>query len=81
MEKQRTVMNDTGLRVVRHGGGVVAVPVGTEHVKRDFLQEVVDGEPAELVWALIPMEVYLQAFLQPFREFPYSCHVEGEFRW
>ena len=57
MEKQRTVMNDAGLRVVRHGMRVVAVRVGTEHVKRDFLQDVVDGEPAELVWALIPMEV------------------------
>ena len=35
---------------------VVGVPVGTEQFKRDFLQEAVDGEPAELVRALDPME-------------------------
>ena len=34
----------------------MGVPIGTEHFERDFLQKVVNGEPAELVRALIPME-------------------------
>ena len=34
----------------------MGVPVGTEHFQRDFLQEAVNGEPAELVRALVPME-------------------------
>ena len=32
------------------------VPLGTEQFQRDFLQEAVDGEPAELERALVPME-------------------------
>ena len=35
---------------------IVGVPVGFEHFKRGFLQEVVNGEPAELIKALVPME-------------------------
>ena len=35
---------------------VVGVPVGTEQFQRDSLQEAVNGEPAELVTALVPME-------------------------
>ena len=35
---------------------VVGVPVGTEQFQRDFLQETVNGEPAEFVRALVPME-------------------------
>ena len=31
-------------------------PVGTEQFRRDFLQEAVNGEPAELVRALVPVE-------------------------
>ena len=42
--------------VVRQGMRVVGVPVGTEQFQRDFLQEAVNGEPAELVRALVPME-------------------------
>ena len=34
----------------------MGVPVGTEQFQRDFLQETVNGEPAELVRALVPME-------------------------
>ena len=55
-EEKRTVMDDTGPTVVRQGLRVVGVPVGTEHFKRVFLQEVVNEEPAELVKALFPME-------------------------
>ena len=55
-EEQRVVMNTTGLTVVRQGMRVVGVPVGTEQFQRDFLQEAVNGEPAELVRALVPME-------------------------
>ena len=44
------------LTVVRQGMRVVGVPVGTEQFQRDFLQEAVNGEPAELVRALVPME-------------------------
>ena len=45
----------TGLTVVRQGMRVVEVPVGTEQ-QRDFLQEAINGEPAELRRALVPME-------------------------
>ena len=54
--EQRVAMDTTGLTVVRQGMMVVGVPVGTEQFQRDFLQEVVNGEPAELVRALVPME-------------------------
>ena len=55
-EEQRVAMNTTGIMVVRQGMRVVGVPVGTEQFQRDFLQEAVNGEPAELVRALVPME-------------------------
>ena len=55
-EEQRTAMDDTGLTVVRQGMTVVGVPFEIEHFKREFLQEVVNGEPAELVKALVLME-------------------------
>ena len=55
-EEQREAMDITGLTVVRQGMRVVGVPVGTEQFQRDFLQEAVNGEPAELVRALVPME-------------------------
>ena len=38
------------------GMRVVGVPVGTEQFQRDFLKEAINGEPAELVRALAPME-------------------------
>ena len=50
------VLDTTGLTVVRQGMKVVGVPVGTEQFQRDFLQEAVNGEPAELVRALVPMK-------------------------
>ena len=49
-------MDTTGLTVVRQGMRVVGVPVGTEQFQRDCLQETVNGEPAELVRALVSME-------------------------
>ena len=55
-EEQRVAMDTTGLTVVRQGMRVVGVPVGTEQFQRDFLQEVANGKPAELVRALVPME-------------------------
>ena len=55
-EKQRVAMDTTGLTVVRQGMKAVGVPVGTEQFQRDFLQEAVNGEPAELVRALVPMK-------------------------
>ena len=55
-EEQRVAMDTAGLAVVRQGMRVVGVPVGTEQFQRDLLQEVVEGEPAELVRALVPME-------------------------
>ena len=55
-EEQRVAIDTTGLTVVRQGMRVVGVPVGTEQFQRDFLQEAVNGEPAELVRALVPME-------------------------
>ena len=55
-EEQRVAMDTTELTVVRQGMRIVGVPVGTEQVQRDFLQEAVNGEPAEFVRALVPME-------------------------
>ena len=55
-EEQRVAMDTTGLTVVRQGTRVVGVPLGTEQFQRDFLQEAVNGEPVELVRALVPME-------------------------
>ena len=55
-EEQRVAMDTTGLTVVRQGMRVVGVPVGTEQFQRDFLQKTVNGEPTELVRALVPME-------------------------
>ena len=55
-EEQQVTMDTTGLTVVGQGMRVVGVPVGTEQFQRDFLQEAVNGEPAELVRALVPME-------------------------
>ena len=55
-EEQRVAMNTTGPTVVRQGMRVVGVPVGTEQFQRDFLQGAVNGEPAELVKALVLME-------------------------
>ena len=55
-EEQRVAMDTTGLTVVRQRMKVVVVPVRTEQFQRDFLQEAVNGEPAELVRTLFPME-------------------------
>ena len=55
-EKRGVEMELTGLAVVGQGMKVVGVPVGTEQFQRDFVQEVVYGEPAKLVRALVPME-------------------------
>ena len=49
-------MDTSGLTVVRQGMRVVGVPVGAQQFQRGFLQEPVNGEPAELVRALVPME-------------------------
>ena len=55
-DEQQVAMDNAELTVVRQGMRVVGDPVGTEQFKCDFLQEAVDGEPAELVRALGPME-------------------------
>ena len=44
-KEQRTAMDDTRLTLIRQGMRVVGLPVGTEQFKRDFLQEVINGEP------------------------------------
>ena len=54
-EEKRTAMDSTRLTVVRQGMRAVGEPVRTEQFKRDFLQEVVNGEPAELVRAFVSM--------------------------
>ena len=59
-------MDTTGLTVVGQEMRAVGVPVGTEQFQRGFLQEVANGEPAELVRALVPMED-AQASFQIFR--------------
>ena len=54
-DEQRTAIDGTGLTVVRQGMRAVGVPVGIDHFKRDFLQEVLNGETVELVRARVPM--------------------------
>ena len=49
-------MDDTRLTVVRHRIRVVGVSVGIGYFERDFLEEVVNEGPTELVWALVPIE-------------------------
>ena len=49
-------MDGTRLTVVQQWVRAVAVLFGTEHFKRDFFQEMFNGEPAELVMALVPMK-------------------------
>ena len=65
-EEQRIAVDRTGLTVVGRGMRVVGVPVGTDQFKREFLHEAVNGEPAELVRALVPM-TDAQASLQILR--------------
>ena len=67
-EEQRVAMDNTGLMVVRQGTRVVGVPVGTEQFMHDFLQEAVNGEPAKLARALVPMEDAQASF-----HFTYIC--------
>ena len=55
-EEQQVAMDNTGLTVVRQGMRVVGVPIGIYQFNRNFLQEAVNGEPVELVRALVPME-------------------------
>ena len=55
-------MDTTELTVVQQEVRVAGVRVGTEQFQRDFLQEAVNGEPAELVRALVPMEDALASF-------------------
>ena len=69
-EEQRVAMDTTGLTVVRQEMRVVGVPIGTEQFQRDFLQEAVSGEPAELVRALVPMEDAQASF----QILPSICH-------
>ena len=71
-EEQRVAMDTTGLTVVRRGMRVVAVPVGTEQFQRGFLLEAVNGDPAELVRALVPIED-AQASFQILRLSATSC--------
>ena len=49
-------MDNTGLTVVRQEMRVAGVPIGTEQFKCDCLKEAVNGEPAKLVKALVPMK-------------------------
>ena len=49
-------MDDTRLTVVRQRIRVVGISVGTEYFEWDFLEGVVNEEPAELMRALVPME-------------------------
>ena len=65
-EEKRTTMDNTGLTAVQQGMRVVGVSVGTEQFQRDFLQEAVNGQPAELVRSLLAMED-AQASFQIFR--------------
>ena len=49
-------MDNIGSTIVLKGMKVVGVSVGTGQFKRDFLQGAVNGEPAELMKALVPVE-------------------------
>ena len=57
-EQRTTAIGDTTLTVVRQGMRVMVVSISwTKYFKRPFLREMANnGEPAELVRALVPME-------------------------
>ena len=76
-EDQRVTMDTTGLTVVRQGMRVVGVPVGTEQFQRDLLQEAVNGEPAELVRTLVPMEDAQASFQILLRTVPPSIPCQA----
>ena len=61
-DEQRLEMDSIGLTVVGQGMRVVGEPVGTEQFKRDFVKEAVNGVPAELVIALVPLDDVLASF-------------------
>ena len=71
-EEQRVALDTTGPTVGRQGMRVVGVPVGTGQFQCDFSQKAVNGEPAELVRALVPMEEP-QASFQILRLSATSC--------
>ena len=52
-EKQCTAMVDTGSRWSDRGCGWRGYQLEQKNSKRNFLQEVSDGEPAELIRALV----------------------------
>lgn len=54
-KNQCVVVDSTRFTVVGQGMRVVRVPVDREQFKRDFLQEAIHAEPAELVIALVPI--------------------------
>ena len=57
---------------------VVEVPFGIEQSKYDFLQEAVNGEPAELVRALVPMEEVQASFQILHLSATSACHICSE---
>ena len=69
-EEQHTVMDNSGLTVVRQRMRVVGLPDGTEQFKRVFLQDVVNGKPAELARALVPLEDAQASFIASIDRFP-----------
>ena len=77
-DRQRVAMDNAELMVVRQGMRVVGEPVGIEQFKRDFLQEAVDGEPAELVRALGPWRMPKRAFRFCVYLLLPACHISFE---
>ena len=49
-------MDSIGLTVVGQGMKVVGVPVGIEQFKQDFVKKAVNGELAEPVRTLVPID-------------------------
>ena len=71
-------MDNTGFTVVRQGMRVMGVPVGTQQFQRDFSQEAVNGEPSELVRALVPMEDAEASFQIKVYLLLLACHIYFE---
>ena len=68
-------MDSTGLTAVRQEMILVRIPIQTDQFKRDILQEVVSGEPAELVRVVVPIEDTQASFISCVHLPCSTCHT------
>lgn len=73
--EQRQAVDNIGLAIVEEVMRVVGVPVGTEQLKRNSVNEEENGEPAGILRALVPIDDALESFqICVCSRFP-ACHT------